>query len=111
MLSLLPAAWRCTSADRPWPRRSALHGLEAGLEANRAAGQDLRVLLLTHIHLDHAGATGTLLQTQSQNPGLCPPDWRTVLIDPTRLLRSATRLYGDQMDYLWGEFLPAPAGM
>ncbi len=67
-----------------------------------------RAILLTHIHLDHAGATGTLVSRF--------PDLRVYvhevgaphLIDPSRLLRSAGMLYGDQMDHLWGEVLPVP---
>ncbi len=88
---------------------SALHGLEAGLEANGLRVEDLRVLLLTHIHLDHAGATGTLLKRNPKIQVYVHQIGAPHMIDPTRLLRSATRLYGDQMDYLWGEFLPAPA--
>lgn len=65
-------------------------------------------VFLTHIHLDHAGATGTLVQRF--------PDIRVYvheigaphLIDPERLLRSASRLYGDEMDRLWGEVVPVP---
>ena len=67
-----------------------------------------RVLALTHIHLDHAGATGSLLR--------CFPDaevWvhergAPHLLDPGRLVNSATRLYGEDMERLWGEVLPVP---
>ena len=66
-------------------------------------------LLLTHIHLDHAGATGALERAF--------PDLRVYvhelgaphLIDPSKLLRSAGRLYGeDNMDRMWGETVPVP---
>ena len=68
-----------------------------------------RALLLTHIHLDHAGATGALVRAF--------PDLRVYvhelgaphLIDPSKLLRSAGRLYGeDNMDRMWGETVPVP---
>lgn len=70
---------------------------------------DLDMILLTHIHLDHAGATGTLLR---ENPRLRV--WvhefgGARITDPTRLLQSARRLYGDAMDHLYGEVLPVPA--
>jgi glyoxylase-like metal-dependent hydrolase (beta-lactamase superfamily II) len=69
----------------------------------------LNTILLTHIHLDHAGATGTLVQ---ENPRICVyvhERGAPHMIDPARLLESARRLYGDEMERLWGEFLPVPA--
>jgi len=88
---------------------STLPALRAGLSHAGIAMRDVRELLLTHIHLDHAGASGTLVREQ--------PDLRVYvhergaphLVDPTKLLASATRLYGDDMDRLWGEVLPVPA--
>lgn len=88
---------------------SALPGLEAGLASLGLALGDIRALLLTHIHLDHAGATGTLV---ARNPRLrvyVHQRGAPHLVDPARLLGSATRLYGDQMEYLWGEFRAVPA--
>jgi glyoxylase-like metal-dependent hydrolase (beta-lactamase superfamily II) len=69
--------------------------------------RDVRDVLVTHIHLDHAGAAGWWAQQGSRihvHPVGAPH-----VIDPTRLLSSATRIYGDQMEPLWGEVLPAPA--
>jgi len=69
---------------------------------------DLRAILLTHIHLDHAGATGTLVR---QNPGLrvyVHEKGAPHLVAPERLIASATRLWGDEMDRLWGEVRPVP---
>jgi glyoxylase-like metal-dependent hydrolase (beta-lactamase superfamily II) len=68
-----------------------------------------RALALTHIHLDHAGAAGSLAR---RFPGL--EVWvhergARHLADPSRLLASATRLYGEEMERLWGEVLPVPA--
>jgi glyoxylase-like metal-dependent hydrolase (beta-lactamase superfamily II) len=65
-------------------------------------------LLLTHIHLDHAGATGVLAR---RFPGLkvyVHERGAPHLIDPSRLLQSAAQLYGDQMEELWGEVAPVP---
>ena len=67
-----------------------------------------RVLLLTHIHLDHAGATGVLVR---RYPGLevyVHERGAPHLIDPSKLLKSAGQLYGDDMDRLWGEVAPVP---
>jgi glyoxylase-like metal-dependent hydrolase (beta-lactamase superfamily II) len=69
---------------------------------------DVQFILLTHIHLDHAGATGSLLL---ENPGLevyVHERGAPHLVDPQILLKSAQRLYGDKMDSLFGEFLPVP---
>ena len=67
-----------------------------------------RALLLTHIHLDHAGATGTLVERFPDLPVYVHEVGAPHLIDPSRLLRSAARLYGDRMEELWGEVLPVP---
>jgi glyoxylase-like metal-dependent hydrolase (beta-lactamase superfamily II) len=65
-------------------------------------------LLLTHIHLDHAGATGSLVERWPELEVYVHERGAPHLIDPTRLLESARRLYGDDMDRLWGEFLAVP---
>jgi glyoxylase-like metal-dependent hydrolase (beta-lactamase superfamily II) len=70
---------------------------------------DVRHLLLTHIHLDHAGAAGVLV---GKHPGLqvhVSPIGAPHLVDPERLEKSARRLYGDTFDSLWGELAPVPA--
>lgn len=67
-----------------------------------------RAVLLTHIHLDHAGATGTLTRRFPDLPVYVHEAGAPHLIDPSRLLRSAARLYGDRMDELWGEVVPVP---
>jgi glyoxylase-like metal-dependent hydrolase (beta-lactamase superfamily II) len=87
---------------------STLPALDAGLAAHGLALEDVRHLLLSHIHLDHAGAAGTLVR---RHPGLTV--WVSAvgqphLVDPSRLERSARRLYGDLFDELWGELLPVP---
>lgn len=70
---------------------------------------DLNALLLTHIHLDHAGATGTLLHENPRLRVYVHESGAHHLADPSKLLASATRLYGGAMDRLFGEFLPVPA--
>jgi glyoxylase-like metal-dependent hydrolase (beta-lactamase superfamily II) len=68
-----------------------------------------RAILLTHIHLDHAAATGALLRRWPELEVYVHEGGAPHLIDPTKLLASAERLYGDQMARLWGEILPVPA--
>lgn len=83
---------------------STLKALEQGLRDNGMTLLDVTHVLLTHIHLDHAGASGRLAQlgaTIYVHPLGAPH-----LIDPAKLLASAARIYGENMDSLWGEFLP-----
>ena len=87
---------------------SALKGLRAALAQEGLEVGDLRHLVLTHIHLDHAGAAGSLVR---ENPGLLvhvSEIGAPHLIDPGRLERSARRLYGGEFDRLWGELVPIP---
>jgi glyoxylase-like metal-dependent hydrolase (beta-lactamase superfamily II) len=70
---------------------------------------DVTSILLTHIHLDHAGATGTLLKEQPTLRVYVHEKGAPHMVDPSKLLASATRLYGDQMDRLWGDVLPVAA--
>jgi glyoxylase-like metal-dependent hydrolase (beta-lactamase superfamily II) len=65
-------------------------------------------VLLTHVHLDHAGATGSLVRRWPDLEVYVHERGADHLIDPTRLLGSARRLYGEDMDRLWGEVLPVP---
>ena len=68
-----------------------------------------RVLALTHIHLDHAGATGSLLRRFPDAEVWVHERGARHLVDPSKLLASATRLYGGQMERLWGEVLSVSA--
>ncbi len=89
---------------------STLPALRAGLERAGIALTDVRAILLTHIHLDHAGATGTLVR---EHPGLrvyVHEIGAPHLVDPSKLMASATRLWGHEMDRLWGDMLPVPRG-
>jgi glyoxylase-like metal-dependent hydrolase (beta-lactamase superfamily II) len=67
-----------------------------------------RALLLTHIHLDHAGATGSLVQRWPSVEVYVHERGAEHMADPSRLVESATRLYGGDMDRLWGEMRPVP---
>jgi glyoxylase-like metal-dependent hydrolase (beta-lactamase superfamily II) len=71
-------------------------------------GIEPRGLLLTHIHLDHAGGTGFLVRRFPNLRVYVHERGAPHLVDPTRLLRSAGRLYGDRMETLWGEVAPVP---
>ena len=88
---------------------SCLATLEAGLRERGYTLRDVRSLLLTHIHLDHAGAAGTIVARVPEVRVHVHERGAPHMIAPERLLASATRLYGDQMETLWGAFLPVPA--
>jgi glyoxylase-like metal-dependent hydrolase (beta-lactamase superfamily II) len=80
--------------------RLAERGLELG---------DVRHLVLSHIHLDHAGAAGVLVREHPALQVHVSEIGAPHLIDPSRLERSARRLYGDDFDRLWGELAPVPS--
>lgn len=82
---------------------SCMETLLAGLD-----GREPRVIALTHIHLDHAGGTGTLVERFPDAEVWVHERGARHLIDPSKLLASAGRLYGDDMQRLWGEVLPVP---
>jgi glyoxylase-like metal-dependent hydrolase (beta-lactamase superfamily II) len=88
---------------------TTLATLKAALAARGAALADVRAILLTHIHLDHAGATGTLLPDCPAATVFVHEVGAPHLADPSKLLVSATRLYGEDMQRLWGEVRPIPA--
>ncbi|HEX5798934.1 MAG TPA: MBL fold metallo-hydrolase [Gaiellaceae bacterium] len=87
---------------------SCLPALEDGLRERGLALEDLRHLLLSHIHLDHAGAAGSLVRRQPALQVHVSDVGAPHLVDPSRLERSARRLYGDTFDSLWGELAPVP---
>jgi glyoxylase-like metal-dependent hydrolase (beta-lactamase superfamily II) len=82
--------------------------LKEGLRSRGLELSDVGHLLLSHIHLDHAGAAGVLVREhpglQVHVSGIGAPH----LVDPSRLEASARRLYGDAFDALWGELAPVP---
>jgi len=83
---------------------STLSSLEAGLAKEGLSPRDITHVLLTHIHLDHAGAAGWLSRQGAQI--FVHPIGAPHLLNPEKLIASATRIYGDKMQSLWGEFLP-----
>jgi len=85
---------------------STLAALEAGLAEEGLSPRNLTHVLLTHIHLDHAGAAGWLAQQGAEI--IVHPVGAPHMLNPEKLLASATRIYGDRMDSLWGQFLPVP---
>jgi glyoxylase-like metal-dependent hydrolase (beta-lactamase superfamily II) len=89
---------------------STLETLKTGLRERGLELQDVRHLLLSHIHLDHAGAAGAIVREhpslQVHVSGIGAPH----LVDPSRLEASARRLYGEAFDPLWGELAPVPEG-
>jgi glyoxylase-like metal-dependent hydrolase (beta-lactamase superfamily II) len=72
------------------------------------AGVAPRALAITHIHLDHSGGVGTLLRRWPDAEVWVHERGAPHLVNPERLLASATRLYGEDMERLWGEVLPVP---
>ena len=71
--------------------------------------EEPRALLLTHIHFDHAGAAGALVRRWPELEVWVHERGARHLADPTRLVASAKRLYGEEFDRLWGEVVPIPA--
>ena len=87
---------------------TCLESLMGGLKEHGVSPEDVHQVFLTHIHLDHAGASGHLA-------GLLPNATFYVhevgyphLVDPSKLWKSATRIYGERMDELWGDARPVP---
>ena len=86
-------------------------GPESCLDTLLAAldGKEPRALLLTHIHLDHAGAAGALVRRFPHLPVYVHERGAPHVLDPSRLVASAARLHGaENMDRLWGEIVPVP---
>ena len=83
---------------------STLPALEAALAKEGFSPRDVTHVLLTHIHLDHAGAAGWFSQQGAQI--IVHPVGAPHMLHPEKLIASATRIYGDRMESLWGEFLP-----
>ncbi|MDG2423356.1 MAG: MBL fold metallo-hydrolase [Phycisphaerales bacterium] len=98
-----PEGWVLIEAgpERNWPE------LVRGLESLGVSPGDLSALLLTHIHLDHAGGAWRLAELGV--PIHVHERGAHHLVDPTKLLASATRIYGDDMDRLWGQLKACPA--
>ncbi|GAC1650140.1 MAG: MBL fold metallo-hydrolase [Gemmatimonadaceae bacterium] len=88
---------------------STLDALLAGVQAAGFDPARIGHLVVTHIHLDHAGAAGALLRYVPTARLLVSEFGIQHVVDPTKLVASATRIYGDAMERLWGEIVPVPA--
>jgi len=87
---------------------STLPALERELAAHDLELTDVKHLLLSHIHLDHAGGAGSIVRRHPDLTVWVSPVGAPHLVDPSRLERSARRLYGEHFDPLWGALLPVP---
>jgi glyoxylase-like metal-dependent hydrolase (beta-lactamase superfamily II) len=87
---------------------TCVDALKAGLAERGLELTDVRHLLLSHIHLDHAGAAGTLVREHPALEVHVSQIGAPHVVDPSRLEASARRLYGDAFDELWGELAPVP---
>jgi glyoxylase-like metal-dependent hydrolase (beta-lactamase superfamily II) len=87
---------------------TSLDRLTAGLKQHGVSHEDVRQVFLTHIHLDHAGASGHLSEMLSNATFYVHEVGYPHLVDPSKLVKSATRIYGESMDELWGEARPVP---
>ncbi len=87
---------------------TCLDSLMGGLDGHGVSREDVREVFLTHIHLDHAGASGHLADLLPNATFYVHEVGVPHLVDPSKLWKSATRIYGDRMDELWGEARPVP---
>ncbi len=86
---------------------STINNIETAIQQAGFELSGLDAILLTHIHLDHAGATGTLLKKHNPNAHVYVHERGAKhMIDPSRLMASARQIYQEQMDVLWGEMVP-----
>ena len=88
---------------------TTIESLRRSLERKGISFADIGQILLTHIHLDHAGATGSLVRENPKIEVFVHERGARHMADPSTLLASAGRLYGGDMQRLWGEVLPVPA--
>lgn len=88
---------------------STVETLLAGIRQAGFDPEQISRIVVTHIHLDHAGGAGLLLRGLPRARFYVHPVGAPHMIDPSRLMASATRIYGDLMGPLWGEMLPVPA--
>jgi glyoxylase-like metal-dependent hydrolase (beta-lactamase superfamily II) len=87
---------------------NCLQRLTAGLEGHGVSHDDVRQVYLTHVHLDHAGASGHLSEILPNATFYVHEVGYPHLADPSKLVKSATRIYGERMEELWGEARPVP---
>jgi glyoxylase-like metal-dependent hydrolase (beta-lactamase superfamily II) len=88
---------------------STVPALQRAIAAAGTDLDDVTQLLATHIHLDHASVAGSLRRLFPHARLFVHPAGAPHMIDPSKLLASATRIYGDRIYLLWGAFEPCPA--
>jgi glyoxylase-like metal-dependent hydrolase (beta-lactamase superfamily II) len=88
---------------------ACLDTLRAGLSAQGHRLDEVAAVLVTHIHLDHSGGVGVIVRSNPRVQVYVHRRGATHLVDPSKLVSSASRLYGDAMDRLWGEVAPVPS--
>jgi glyoxylase-like metal-dependent hydrolase (beta-lactamase superfamily II) len=88
---------------------STIDALVGGINAAGFEVTDLTALYVTHIHLDHAGAAGLLAKMNPRLKVYAHPFGVPHMVDPSKLIASASRIYGDQMQTLWGDWAPIEA--
>lgn len=89
---------------------TTIDGLRAGVAETGHVLEDVTRLIVTHIHLDHAGAAGALMREFPRMRLTVHATGAPFLVDPERLVKSSTRVFGDRMDRLWGEVAPVDEG-
>lgn len=87
---------------------TTLDRLTAEVQDAGARWDDVSTIIVTHIHLDHSGAAGVILREHPHLRVLVHPVGAPHLVAPERLVRSAARIYGEDMDRLWGEIAGIP---
>ena len=87
---------------------TCLDRLTAGLKEHGVSNEDVRQVFVTHIHLDHAGASGHLSELLPNATFYVHEVGYPHLADPSKLVKSASRIYGERMEELWGEARPVP---
>lgn len=88
---------------------SCMDNLLRGMEDNGVAPEDVRQVFVTHVHLDHAGASGNLAEVLPNATFYVHEVGHKHMVDPSRLVKSAGRIFGeDRMEELWGEVRPVP---
>ena len=88
---------------------ACLGALRAALLSRGHALEEVETILVTHIHLDHSGGVGVIARSNPRVQVYVHRRGAPHVVDPSKLLSSANRLYGDAMERLWGEVAPVPS--
>jgi glyoxylase-like metal-dependent hydrolase (beta-lactamase superfamily II) len=88
---------------------ACLDALRAALAAHGRALEQVETILVTHIHLDHSGGVGVIVRSNPRVQVYVHRRGAPHVVDPSKLVSSANRLYGDAMERLWGDVVPVPA--